>query len=173
MVNLKLRVYELPLRFVHVKFETSGIWAPLRTFFIASLKIQVCGYTPILGLVIYDCLPDYAVPEFWRRPLMGPGAKVKRVTKKCKRGKQRKTSPQRFPLASSWRRPDHQAVTAGWDYLSWLIFSQWSHIGRISYISYMLSYLLCQLHNRIFTRFYSIEIQGMLLQPLQLLQRSP
>ena len=35
---------------------------------------QVCGYTPILGLVIYDCLPDYAVPEFWRRPLMGPGA---------------------------------------------------------------------------------------------------
>jgi len=32
----------------------------------------VCGYTPILGLVIYDCLPDYAVPEFWRRPLMGP-----------------------------------------------------------------------------------------------------
>ena len=32
----------------------------------------VCGYTPILGLVIYDCLPTYVVPEFWQRPLMGP-----------------------------------------------------------------------------------------------------
>ena len=40
------------------------------------LSTQVCGYTPILGLVIYDCLPDYAVPEFWRRPLMGPGLEI-------------------------------------------------------------------------------------------------
>ena len=96
MVNLKLRVYELPLRFVHVKFETSGIWAPLRTFFIASLKIQVCGYTPILGLVIYDCLPDYAVPEFWRRPLMGPGAKVEKW-QKMQKGQKTKNFTSAFP----------------------------------------------------------------------------
>ena len=39
---------------------------------IRPVENWVCGYTPILGLVIYDCLPDYVVPEFWRRPLMGP-----------------------------------------------------------------------------------------------------
>ena len=49
---------------------------------------KVCGYSPILGLLIFDCIPDYAVsfshgnftpfltiqvPEFWRTPLFGPG----------------------------------------------------------------------------------------------------
>ena len=45
----------------------------LLVLLLLILLFQVCGYTPILGLVIYDCLPSSAVPHWWSRPLMGPG----------------------------------------------------------------------------------------------------
>ena len=169
MVILKLRVYELPLRFVHVKFETSGIWAPFRTFFIANLKFQVCGYTPILGLVIYDCLPDYAVPEFWRRPLMGPGARVEKW-QKVQKGQKTKNFTSAFPSGFELKASRPPGCNGGvrLSFMSDLF----TVVPYWSYIIYIV-HTLCQLHNRIFTRFYSIEIQGMLLQPLQLLQRSP
>ena len=120
MVNLKLRVYELLIGFFHCNFEISG------------LRLHTDPWPGHLRLLAWLC-------SAWvlEKTTHGSRCKSKKVTKTAKGAKKPKISPQRFPLASNWRRPDHQAVTAGWDYLSCLIFSQWSHIGRIaSYIVY-------------------------------------
>ena len=32
----------------------------------------VCGYTPYLGIVLYDCLPVVEVPKWWDVQYIGP-----------------------------------------------------------------------------------------------------
>jgi len=65
----RLRTFKFGIEGSGLKYNSHAYWKN----WTAPIANWVCGYYPILGLVIFDCIPENQAPNWWKTPLMGPG----------------------------------------------------------------------------------------------------
>lgn len=61
------RTYRFGIKGSGIKFESKPLWEKYE-----NVDNWVCGYNPILGVVVYDCIPTTEAPLWWTVQYMGP-----------------------------------------------------------------------------------------------------